>query len=43
MTLFTLSNLYVQDLSLHGVAINRLTICLDGNDEGGTQFLKTQG
>ena len=33
MTLFSLSNSYAQDLSFHGVAINWLTICWDGNDE----------
>ena len=46
MILFTLSDLNMQDLSLHVVEINQLTICLDGNDESllrGSQFLNTQG
>ena len=47
VTLFTLSNLYAEDFSLHDVAIHRSKICWDQNKEsflrGGTQFLKTQG
>ena len=46
MTLFTLSNLYAEDLSLHDVVINWSKICWDQNDEillsGETRFLKTQ-
>ena len=33
MTLYWLSNSYAQDLSLHGVVINRLTICWNRNDK----------
>ena len=33
MTLFTLSNLYAEDLSLHDVVIKWSKICWDENDE----------